>query len=74
MGDSFESCHICDDHQQTKKKLTILQGENITSSSFLAYSFLISKTNSTAPGFTKSGGTSDTLVTAMEVALLLWIA
>lgn len=47
---------------------------NITSSCFLAYSFLISKTNSIAPGFTKSGGISATLLTEMAVTFLFWIA
>lgn len=47
---------------------------NITSSSFLAYSLLVSKINSTLPGFTKPGDILATLVTAIAVALLPWIA
>lgn len=47
---------------------------NITSSSFLVYSLLISNANSTVPGFSKSGWISAMSVTEMSVALLFWIA
>lgn len=46
----------------------------VTCSSFLLYSLLMSKTNSTALGFTRSGGMSAILVVASAVVLLLRIA
>lgn len=46
----------------------------LTCSSFLAYSLLMSDTNSTAPGLTKSGGISVTLALAIAVVLVLRIA
>lgn len=46
----------------------------VTCSSFLPYSLLMSKTNSTALGFTRSGGMSAILAVASAVVLLLRIA